>query len=392
MEVFRNDCESWEGAKPCSFQKKEIVKGCENCIFYNPVLGNVLLVEAGGLGSILRTSIVSKEIKKSHPNFRVQWLTHERGAELLQHIPSVDRALITTPETLYVLEAQRFDTVINFESLPVYLALTAKLKAEKKYGFTMSDIGSLDLADNTSSNLLKWQTDDYYRRKLNTKSVQRLLLEACGYEWSDQKYDLITRPNDDKKINNLVRHHVINFSERTRFVGLNIGSSLKHNAKRWQPKKYYELAQKINSDDSTNNVEFLILAGPEEAAAYEEIKKIHTELGLKSLHLLGREQSVSDFLSLIKQCDIVVSADTFGMHAAIGLDKRVISLHGPQPQQEILLSNDSGAKVYLNLECSPCFAGLNTDCKNKAYAKCMTSIKVGQVAEVLSKELHLLNK
>ncbi|MCL5774993.1 MAG: hypothetical protein M1333_02145 [Patescibacteria group bacterium] len=304
----------------------------------------------------------------------------------------MDRALIATPETLYVLEAQRFDTVINFESLPVYLALTTKLKAEKKYGFTMSDIGSLDLADNTSANLLKWQTDDYYRRRLNTKSVQRLLLEACGYEWSDQSYDLITRPNNDEKINDLIRKHIINFSEKTRFVGLNIGSSLKHNAKRWEPKKYYELAQKIYNADSTNNVEFLILAGPEEADAYEEIKKIHTELGLKTLHLLGKEQSVSEFLSLIKRCDIVVSADTFGMHAAIGLNKRVISLHGPQPQQEILLSNDSGTKIHLNLECSPCFAGLNTDCQNKVQSKCMVNIQVGQVAEVLSKELYLLNK
>jgi heptosyltransferase-2 len=369
-----------------------MVKGCENCIYYNPVLGNVLLVEAGGLGSILRTSVVSKEIKNKHPNFRIQWLTHEGGAELLQHIPSVDGALITTPETLYVLEAQRFDTVINFESLPIYLALTAKLKAEKKFGFTMSDIGNLDLADNTSANLLRWQTDDYYRQRLNTKSVQRLLIEACGYEWSDQNYDLITRVDDDEKINNLVRQHIINYSEKTRFVGLNIGSSLKHNAKRWDPKKYYELAQKINSDDSTNDVEFFILAGPEEVVAYEEIKKMHTELGLKTLHLLGREQSVSEFLSLIKRCDIVISADTFGMHAAIGLNKRVISLHGPQPQQEILLSNDSGAKIHLNLECSPCFAGQNTDCPNKVQAKCMTDIQVGQVAEVLSKELYLLNK
>ncbi|MCL5774994.1 MAG: hypothetical protein M1333_02150, partial [Patescibacteria group bacterium] len=58
---------------------KDMVKGCENCIYYNPVLGNVLLVEAGGLGSILRTSVVSKEIKNKHPNFRIQWLTHEGG-------------------------------------------------------------------------------------------------------------------------------------------------------------------------------------------------------------------------------------------------------------------------------------------------------------------------
>lgn len=391
MKKFNFDCEFWEGARPCSFQKKEVTKNCENCIYYNPIFGNVLLIEAVGLGSILRTSVVSKEIKRQHPNFRVQWLTHEKGADLLQYIPSVDRVLVPTPETIYALEGQRFNSVINFESLPVYLALAAKLNSDEKYGFVMSDIGNLNLANNEAANLLEWQTDDYYRRKLNTKPVQRLLLEACGFEWNEQSYEVVTKLNNDERARNLIKQSINGFSENnTKIVGLNIGSALKHNAKRWQPINYYELAKKTSIDSSIDSVEFLILAGPEEETAYEEIEKIHKDMGLKNVHLLGREQSIGEFLSLIKYCNIVVSADTFGMHAAIALNKKVISLHGPQPQQEILFYNN-GNKVNLNLECVPCFAGQYKDCKNKMGVKCMTDISVGQVGDVLLNELRSLN-
>jgi hypothetical protein len=81
MEKFKPDCKEWLGYKPCNKQREKLANKCDNCFYYSPFLGNSLIMEAGGLGSILRTSVVSQEIKKSTPHMQVQWLTHRIGSD-----------------------------------------------------------------------------------------------------------------------------------------------------------------------------------------------------------------------------------------------------------------------------------------------------------------------
>src|SRR5690606_4786481 len=120
---------------------------CEDCIYSSPILGNSLIMEAGGLGSVLRTSVVAQEIKKViGEEHQVQWLTHEQGVELLDNIPSVDNAICHTEEgNMLILQAQKYDKIINFESSPLFLALAKILKSKEKLGFEMNKFGKLDL-------------------------------------------------------------------------------------------------------------------------------------------------------------------------------------------------------------------------------------------------------
>ncbi|MEK7453154.1 MAG: hypothetical protein AAB614_02875 [Patescibacteria group bacterium] len=128
MKVFQVDCREWHGYKPCSKQKLGLVEGCENCHFYAQIQENILIIEAGGLGSALRTSVITKEIKQRSPNARIQWLTNEQSVELVEkNIPSVDKAYPTTWESLMILRAQAYNQIINFESNPLYLAFLVLL-------------------------------------------------------------------------------------------------------------------------------------------------------------------------------------------------------------------------------------------------------------------------
>lgn len=77
MRVFQTDCREWQGYKPCSKQKAGLVECCKGCHLYTQIQENVLIIEAGGLGSALRTSVVAKEIRRRSPNARIQWLTSE---------------------------------------------------------------------------------------------------------------------------------------------------------------------------------------------------------------------------------------------------------------------------------------------------------------------------
>ena len=199
MEKFKLDCKEWLGYKPCNKQRENLTAKCDNCFYYSPFLGNSLIMEAGGLGSILRTSVVSQEIKKSSPHMQVQWLTHRKGAELLKNIPSVDNAIVGTEEgNLLILQAQEYDKIINFESSPLFLAIARQLKSKEKFGFEMNRLGKLTNSSGKSEDFLRLQTDDYFRRRINTKPMQHLLLEVAGFPWDEQLYKLVTKEHDDE--------------------------------------------------------------------------------------------------------------------------------------------------------------------------------------------------
>ncbi|MGK2849050.1 MAG: glycosyltransferase family 9 protein [Minisyncoccota bacterium] len=154
MRVFRTDCREWQGYKPCSKQKLGLVDGCESCHLYATIQENVLIVEAGGLGSALRTSVVAKEIRRLSPNARIQWLTSEQSAELVEkNIPSVDKAYPTTWESLVILGAQAYNQIINFESNLLHLAFVGDLLLKKR-GFAMNELGNLVQASRSAEDFL----------------------------------------------------------------------------------------------------------------------------------------------------------------------------------------------------------------------------------------------
>lgn len=378
MKVFRTDCKEWQGYKPCSKQKQGVIEGCDQCRFYAPIQGNILIIEAGGLGSALRTSIVMKEIKAQRPNTHIHWLTTEQSVELAGNIPSVDRVYATTWENLVILGAQTYDLVINFESNPLYLAFVSKLPFEKR-GFTMNGFGNLVMASPSAEEFLWMQTNDHFRRRENEKPMQQILLETVGLEWKEQRYDLVTKPEDDEWVRAFLMAEGV--AETDMLIGFNIGSSLRHSAKRWPPQYFYELAKLCR--ERHPQWKPILLAGPEDIDAYNVL----IELSLKEgVVFSGYWNTMSQFISLVNWIPIVVSADTFGLHVALGLGKKAISLWGPQPKEETY-HYGSGVKVSLDLDCSPCFAGKLEKCSNLNTLQCMREIAVKTVFDILEQEL-----
>lgn len=385
MEKFKTDCNEWLGYKHCNKQREHSADNCEDCLHYSPILGNSLIMEAGGLGSILRTSVVSQELKKNNPNWRIQWLTHKKGVELLDNIPNVDNAIIHTEEgNLLILQAQEYDKIINFESSPLYLALAKKIKSKEKLGFEMNKFGKLDILSHSAEEFLRLQTDDYFRQRINTKPMQQILLEIAGFLWNEQMYELITKKHDDEWAHHFLHERGLLTEDYPKIIGLNIGSSEKNKAKRWPLQNFYNLAKKFEKEKSKWS--FVVLAGPEDKNIYGELNKINNNQPLTNLYFSGYNNSISKFISLVNKMPIVVSADTFGMHTAIALQKNVVALLGPQPEQEIYLYN-RGQKVHLNLKCAPCFAPKIEKCVNTQRLQCMKKIDVNLVEEALKNEI-----
>lgn len=382
MRVFRTDCREWQGYKPCSKQKLGLVEGCESCHLYAQIQENVLIVEAGGLGSALRTSVVAKEIRRRSPNARIQWLTSQQSVELVEkNIPSVDKAYPTTWESLMILGAQAYNQIINFESNPLHLAFVSDLLLKKR-GFAMNELGNIVQASRSAEEFLWLQTNDRFRRRENRKSMQQILLETAGLKWQEQSYDLVTRPEDDEWAQAFFESKGV--VETDVLIGLNIGSSQRHSAKRWPPRYFYELAKLCQEHHP--EWKLLVLAGLEDVDAYDAISGLNEAEPLANLVFMGYGNTMSQFISLVGRISLVVSADTFGLHVALGLGKKAISLWGPQPENETY-GYGRERKISLGLNCAPCFAGRSEKCTNPNTLQCMREISISMVYQVLEQEL-----
>lgn len=387
---FKSDCYFWVGKKPCTPQLEGKTFGCVKCGSYKPIKGNVLIIEAGGLGSILRTTTVSKEIKRLNSDFLIQWLTNEKGVELLLgNVPSVDKVFVCNDEAIQILLAQKFDIVVNFESAPIFLSITSRLNANRKFGYKMGDFGKLLPTGKGSNLFLRLQTDDNFRKKINDKSMQQILLETAGIKWNKQTYDLVSnKPDDDWARGFYYENGIdVNKSSLNRVIGFNIGTSHKLRTKRWSPEHFHRLAQMVQ--EKYPEWKIVVLAGPEDISQYDSFSEINSLKSLNNLVFSGYNNPISKFISLVKQIPIIISADTFGMHVAIGLKRRVIALFGPQPFAEVELY-DKGKKLKLDLNCMPCFKGEPEQCFNISHLACMQNLKPNYVFEELEKQIEVI--
>lgn len=374
-DEFAMDCKYWIGYKPCKVQKATGQRSCSDCKDYTKYSSNVLVIEVGGLGSVLRTACVIQEF--NHKGGKVQLVTNSRGVALAENISAIDKAFdIDDWKTHQILESQKFDVIVNFDSSLLALSLAKKLKAKNKRGFIMDDQGNLSIANKKSLEFLRLQTDDIFRIQENQKSMQQILLETAGFSWREQRYHLITKEADDIWAERYLSG--LGIKEHDLVIGLNIGSSVRQKKKRWPIERFFLLVKTLDIEQS--NLKFIVLAGPDDVDVYNELLLLERRDPLKNLFFTGYSNSISQFISLVNQIPLVVSCDTFGLHVAIALNKKVISLNGPQPIKETEVYG-LGEKIGTNLECSPCFLA-----KKECSAHCM-QIDVDRVFEAVERLL-----
>jgi ADP-heptose:LPS heptosyltransferase len=353
---------------------------------YDATKSNILIIKTGGLGSIVRATPLTRVLKEQYPESTITWFTDTRAAPLLQNVPSIDR--IMTDEGLEYLSllTQEFDLLINFDSrLVSCLALASIVNAKRKVGFALDKNGKFFALSNDSLMLMKMQTDDYYRARVNRKPMQQLFIEAAGFKWEQQEYDLITNSDDDNWAVSLLARWGVEHKRHYKLLGLNIGSRLRTDVKRWPIENFFELSKRFA--DTHNEWKIVVLWGPDDVDLVEKMRELQASRRIENLIIAECTYSLSQLISLVNLIPITVSADTFVAHIVIGLKKRLILLSGPQPPQENHLYG-RGEKIYLDLPCSPCLAYKEHQCFNHDKLACMQHISISQVQKTIENQIR----
>ena len=137
---------------------------------------------------------------------------------------------------------------------------------------------------------------------------------------------------------------------------------------------YAELASRLVNELDTR---ILFLYGPVDIALAKEImSQVSVPFTDGGLH-----PSLLEFFAYMDICDIVVTGDTFALHAALGLKKRVVCLVGPTSAAELELY-DQGVILQGPVDCLGCYL---TECQKNPT--CMQSLHTETVFKAIQREL-----
>lgn len=165
-----------------------------------------------------------------------------------------------------------------------------------------------------------------YIRPVNKKSWQENLITGMGFKWENQDYIL--------SVENL---------RGSKDIGLNCYVHSEWCSKNWSYWKELE----------------------------EELSKKYSVSWQKGL------DNFEEYFAWINSCDLIITGDTFGMHLASALRKKVIAIVGPTESGEFSYGRIKFIKPKLR-DCMPCNSP-----KCKTGENCLMEIKAKQVKEAI---------
>lgn len=298
MTKIKNDCIYFRGDLPCN-PNKLFGYHCENCPSYKQIESKILIIKLGAIGDVIRTTPILRKIKNEFPNSHITWITYT--PDILDK-EWVNRILPVNIESIELIKQIEFDWLINLDKDPLAISLTNKINAKRKSGFTIDEFGHAKPISSEAENH-KWLTglfDDLSKK--NIKHYMQEMFEIIGFEFNDEEYIL-----------NAEKNYKWEIDHSKKIVGLNTGCGGRWTSRLWPNEYWIELA----NDLLKNGYEVIFLGGEQED---EKNKKLSTQSGGK---YFGHFE-LKKFISLVDECDLIVTAVTMAMHIAMGLKKKVL--------------------------------------------------------------------
>jgi ADP-heptose:LPS heptosyltransferase len=336
-------CKHFTGYKPCFPGTRCAADGCAD---FSPIGKRLLLVNLDAMGNVIATTSILPALKRKYPVSTITWLTEKNTAPLLQHNPLVDRVMVWNPENLMILGEMKFDVAMNVDKSRRSGAFMMGVKAAKKMGFGMNEQGQIVPLNSEARENYRLGLDDRLKFRVNTKTVPQLECEEFGLKFQRDEYILTLSEEEQEYCRAYARQHGLDRGDL--IVGFNTGCSELYPNKKMTIEQHVEIIRRL---EQVPRVKMVLLGGPEDTERNAEIVR---QVG-NAVVSTPTTDGVRRGLCSINLADVVISGDSFGMHASIGLKKHVIVWFGVSCAPEIDLFDRGIKLVPTDLECSPCW-------------------------------------
>ncbi len=335
-------CKHFTGYKPC-FPGVNCLEQCREDV---PVGTRILIVNLDAMGNVLVTTSILPAIKRKYPQSTISWITLKNAAPLLKHNPLIDRVWLWEPESWLILNRMTFDVVLNVDKSQRSGAFTMGVTAPVKLGFGINGNGTIIPLNPEAEENYRLGLDDHLKFKVNTKTVAQLQCEQFALEYRRDPYVLVLSKEEQEFCAAYRAEHGLDCAELV--VGFNTGCSELYPNKKLTIDQHVALIERLSA---VPGIRLVLLGGPEDTVRNAEIER---RVGKKVLNTPTTD-GVRKGLCSINVADLVISGDSFGMHAAIGLGKHVLVWFGLSTWTEIDLFERGAKFIPEGLFCAPCW-------------------------------------
>ena len=341
FDALKTDCRWFRGDIPCQPHKQ---KGCHctevdgsTCAYYLPQSGNTLIIKLGALGDVIRTTPLLRKLQEVTPQRRVWWPF--------------------TLQSVVSLQAVHFDQLINLDKDREACALASILRADQKQGFTLVNGKPIPINAQALPKYLTGIFDDVSRE--NTRSYADEIFDIAGFTFRGEEYILDNFARDG---------YTWKLSSKKPIVGLNTGCGGRWVSRLWPEQYWITLAKRLKLAGYVP----LLLGGEQE---HKKNLRIAKRSGARYFGHFPLRQ----FINLVDQCDLVVTAVTMAMHIATGLRKKLVVFNNIFNKHEFELYG-RGAILEPEFDC-PCY--YSPVCPNNCMQYLRVDAVFDQIRELL---------
>uniref|UniRef100_A0A6H1ZJT3 Putative glycosyltransferase n=1 Tax=viral metagenome TaxID=1070528 RepID=A0A6H1ZJT3_9ZZZZ len=351
MILFK-DCRHFKGNIPC-VQNKKSLTWCNGCDIYDPITMNILIIKLGAIGDVIRTTPILNRLISKYPAARIYWLTL---TPCVLPKDKIDYILNFNAGSIEVVKNIKFDLLLNLDKSLEACAITNSVQADCKRGYELQN-GIPSCINNKAHHKYITGIFDVYGKN-NKKHYVEEIFEICDIgKFNDEPYVL----NNTDKGNN-----IWNIGKFEYVIGLNTGCGERWKTRMWPDEYWIDLAKELIK----LKYEVILLGG--EA---EDKKNISISLLSKAKYFGFNTLSV--FIDLIDNCDLIVSQVTLATHVAIGLKKKIVLMNNIFNPNEFYLYG-LGKIIEPNSGCDCYYL---QKCKRERH--CMKDISVQKVLQTI---------
>ncbi|MEZ0323490.1 MAG: glycosyltransferase family 9 protein [Hydrogenothermaceae bacterium] len=326
----------------------------------------ILITPLYGLGDIIMTFPAIEVLKKSRPDWQVDYFTFNKTAEKILKLnpyidniiyePILDYPKLKSVYTVLKKIFKKYDITINFypsnrKDYNIFSFLTFS-KVRIGHTYLNSNFSQL----NFLKNLTIKEKEDLHCIEENIKLLELLDVKT---DWIP-KLSIYLPEKFKDKAKSYIKHE-----DRIK-IGIHPGSSKfkNHSYKRWKPEKFIKVIEYFKDYD------FYIFGTKEE----EEVVNFIVSKTENSIPIFNLD--IIDVASVISNMNLFISNDSGIMHLANALGIPVVAIFGPTNPVWVRPWNEPYRVVRLNLNCSPCFyySPKPLECKIEDKYKCLNDL------------------
>ncbi|MCI0448582.1 MAG: hypothetical protein L0Y79_02205 [Chlorobi bacterium] len=366
LPLIHFDCRHFMGSKPC-FANKEYGVFCSNCSFYErdseiecefPPIGNagiegdkegykkIIIIKLDAVGDVLRTTSLLPSLKAKYFDSSVTWITKEKSFEVLKDNDLIDEIYFDNDELGHIYNDD-FDIAINLDSGEESCAIMSEISSKERFGYYLINGKPYSVNDLANEWYLMGVEDSF--KKKNNKTYHQIIHEICNLSYYGSKPVLNITPEKLKRIE--VLKDKFSLHRFAGFILVNLGGGVRWQYKKWTKEGYIELVNRLSGLDSTTAIG--IIAGDEDRDFYEEISR--EIINRDNIIYLGCDNTVEDFICIIKMSDKIFTSDSLAFHIATALSKYVAVVVGPTSHTELDVFG-KGKIIYSDkMDCLSCY-------------------------------------